>query len=70
MTCLSRGLVLELQLRPVADSTKGGDPVSKRLAALLALVFAVASTSVFACPGDKMKDDKADSGQMSPKPKT
>lgn len=42
----------------------------KRFAALLALAFAMTSTSVFACPGDKMKDDKADSGQMSPKPKS
>ena len=42
-----------------------------RIAALLASALMFASTSVFACPGDKMKDDgKADSGQMSPKPKT
>lgn len=45
--------------------------MTKRIAALLAFALAFASTSVFACPGDKVKDGgKADSGQMTPKPKT
>lgn len=43
----------------------------RRIAALLALALAFTATTAVACPGDKMKDDgKADSGQMSPKPKT
>lgn len=42
----------------------------KRIAALLALALAVTSTSVLACPGDKVKaDGKGDSSQPAkPRP--
>lgn len=39
----------------------------KRVAALLAVMFAIGSASALACPADKGKllDGKTDSGQMS-----
>lgn len=38
----------------------------KGIATLLALVFSLATTSAWACPGDKATDDK----QSTPKPPT
>lgn len=43
----------------------------KRIASLLAVLFALASTTAFACPGSTVKDgSKTDAGQVSkPAPK-
>lgn len=45
--------------------------MSKYLTGLLAVLLAVAATSVAACPADKAKDTKADSSQTTkPAPRT
>ena len=38
----------------------------KRITALLAVVFSLAATSVWACPGDKAKDDGKQSTPKKP----